>query len=971
MSNKDSNAIKIIAIGFAVVLALTAFVTFSSYLYSNNKTILINIGNNIAGVYNGKASIIGNLNPNQNLYVLVTLKYNNEAQLNQFLSLVQNPHSRYYHDYLTKQQFVNEYSPNQVQYDTVVSYFASQGIRTTTFPDRVTIQLYGSVAQYESAFHTTISVLKLNKETFYAPTSQVYLPNYIAPLVVGIAGLNTQFRAHFNLHVGSLFTGSGSSQDLYGSDLQVPYQLNQLYKKGYPTTETVATILWGGVDSSGNQVGAFDPSDISSYFQQTLPAGEPKPTIMGYPIDGAAAPGSSSLNDQTQANYESSLDLEMVGSTAPGVTAIEVYGPGNTSGGSMGELDDAFAYILSPPSNASASIRNALSNVVAISNSWGGGDANDSTWQSLEQQAAARGITILVSSGDGGNANGNTSPSFPATVGFNTYGSLAVGGTQAILTGSPSSDGTGTTGFQTQTVWYNSPNPGAGSQGGDSVMFAEPSWQKASADANSQITANPTNGVVGRGTPDISAIGANMEMEVGGQMQPIWGTSVASPLAAGVVATMDYYMGKNLGFMDPLVYQLGQAEVNGTYKNAPPFYFVSNGSNGAFSARNGYSLAVGWGSINAYNFVQAAEGISSTPPASTPTNYTITFHGTGLPSGISYSVTLGGTTKTSSGGQIVFTEPNGSYPYTVTPPSGYTATPSSGTANVNGMANDITITFTKTSSPLPQTYAVTFIASGLPSNQSFSVTLNGATQASAQGQVSFTEPNGTYQYTVTSPSGYNATPSSGTITVNGQAVSTTINFTQTSTPSPSPSPSPSPTSPGVYSQVNATSANIQYYGLPGSEEFKVNTTVTVNYVVLLLEGTGTIQFSIGTTLNGTDVVGMTNVNVNSANSGTYVMVTFTGVTLKGGTNYYLNVYDPNYTGVQWGYTSSPSISQGAVQDYYYTSSGLMHDNQFPDIYAIGYISNANAAVITMHISMNPVTMNLPIHVQKLAIVKNF
>ncbi|MGC8725115.1 MAG: PKD domain-containing protein [Thermoplasmata archaeon] len=239
------------------------------------------------------------------------------------------------------------------------------------------------------------------------------------------------------------------------------------------------------------------------------------------------------------------------------------------------------------------------------------------------------------------------------------------------------------------------------------------------------------------------------------------------------------------------------------------------------------------------------------------------------------------------------------------------------------------------------TYSVTFKSNGLPSNQSFSVTFNGTTQSSSNGQVSFTEPNGTYQYTVTSPSGYNATPSSGTITVNGQAVSTAINFTQTSTPSPSPSP----TSPGVYSQVNATSANIQYYGLPGSERFQVNSTVTVNYIVLLLEGSGTITFSIGTGYNRTDVVSTTNVNVNSPNSGTYVMVTFTGVTLKGGTSYYLNVHDPKKTGVQWGYTTSPSVSQGALEDYYFTSNGLTHDNQFPDIYAIGYSGSSSQALV--------------------------
>ncbi len=865
-SNSRSRLVKFVAIGFAVVLALTALVTFSSYMYTRNNTTIMNIADNIAGVYSGSAARIGPLNSNQHLNVLITLGYRNDQQLQSFLSALQNPQSPLYHKYLTAQQFTNDYSPSASAYNTIVNYFSSQGFQITTYNDRVTIALDGTVSQYDSTFHTSIYNMRstTGRSEFYAPISQVYLPSSFAGEVVGIAGLSNQYRAHFNLNIGPQFTGSGSSEVLYGSDLQVPYQVSQLYQKGYPTSETIATILWGGVDASGNQVGAFVPSDISTYFQQTLPAGEPTPTIIGYPIQGAAPPGSSAANDNTQSNYESTLDLEMVGSMAPGATVVEVYGPGSSNGGTNSELDTALADILSPPTGAPS----ALNNVVAISNSWGGSDSTDSSWQASEQQAAARGITVLASSGDGGNT-GSGSPSFPATVGFNTYGTLAVGGTTTVLSGSPSSDGTGTTGFQTQSVWYNTPQSGDGSQGGVSSVFAEPSWQSGSADANGVITAQGS----GRGTPDIAAVGANMNIYItaGGSsgMQELWGTSVASPLAAGVVAVMDSYMGSNLGFMDPLVYKLGQAEVNGQYAGAPPFYFVANGSNGMFSGANGYSLAVGWGSINAYYFVEAASGTTSPPPAAT-------------------------------------------------------------------------------------TYAVQFVESGLPSGTSFSVTLNGAT-SSGSGTVSFSEVNGSYSFSVGSVSGYTASPSSGTVVVSGSAVSESITFTTNSSPPPAAS---------VYSEVNASSSNTQFYTLPGAEEFTVANSVTVNYVVLLLEGSGTIQFSIGNSFQGTGVVGLTNINVNS-NSGTYYLVSFPSVTLNGGSNYYLNVYDPNFTGVQWGYTttSSASVNIGAVQDYWYGVNGnLHHDNSYPDIYTVGYSTTAGASIVhgsSMHTIIGGSVYHIP------------
>ncbi len=1124
-------------------------------------THLVMLPNSIGGVISsGNAMKIKPLNPNEKLYVLVTLPYRNSEQLQNFLAELQNPKSPYYHKYLTQQEFINEYSPSITTYNLLVNYFESYGLQVSTYNDRVSISLYGSVAQYESLFHTSLFDLKSGTSQFYAPVSSLYLPSYLVTNVINVVGLSDQYRAHFDLNIKPDFTGSGSSQILYGSDLQVPYQLNLLYQKGYPTNLTVATILWGGVDSNGNQVGAFVPSDISSYFSQTLPSNEPQPTIIGYPIQGAAAPGPSAANDSTQANYESTLDLEMVGSMAPGATVVEVYGPGSTNGGSESELDAAFADILSPPSGAPS----ALNNVVAISNSWGGGDTNDSTWNSYEQEAAARGITVLASSGDDGNT-GNATPSFPATVGFNTYGSLAVGGTQAILTGTASQNGTGTTGFQNQSVWYNTPQSGDGSQGGVSSVFAEPSWQISSSQANSVITAQGS----GRGTPDIAAVGANMYIWITTSgtagWQELWGTSVASPLAAGEIAVMDHYKGSNYGFIDPLVYQLGQAEVNGSYASAKPFYFVSNGSNGMFSAQNGYSLAVGWGSINAYNFVLASGGTAAT-------TYTVTFTESGLASGTSWSVTLNGTTSSSSTSTISFSEPDGSYSYSIGSVSGYTASPSSGTITVNGANVNQAITFTKStttstsaiysqvnatsaniqtytlpeaeeftvgtsgsvsvnyvvlylsgsgsvefsigtglwgsnilanttvsvtssklwynvsfnavtmkggtdyylnvyqasgnvqwgytsssstsvsknavtdywysgstltsdssypdiytvgyyssSSTTPAKYTVTFTESGLASGTSWSATLNGATSSSSTSTISFSEPDGSYSYSIGSVSGYTASPSSGTITVNGANVNQAITFSEvkytvtftesglasgtswsatlngaTSSSSTSTisfsepdgsysysigsvsgytvSPSSgtitvnganvnqaitftqsttSSSTSAIYSQVNATSANIQTYILPEAEEFTVGTSgsVSVNYVVLYLSGSGSVEFSIGTGLWGSNILANTTVSVTSSQS--WYNVSFNAVTMNGGTDYYLNVYQASGN-VQWGYTSSSStsVSNNAVADYWYSGSTLTSDSAYPDIYTIGYSSN-NIAV-SHSVSVGPV-----------------
>ncbi|MCL4421424.1 MAG: hypothetical protein M1477_07025, partial [Candidatus Thermoplasmatota archaeon] len=59
--------------------------------------------------------------------------------------------------------------------------------------------------------------------------------------------------------------------------------------------------------------------------------------------------------------------------------------------------------------------------------------------------------------------------------------------------------------------------------------------------------------------------------------------------------------------------------------------------------------------------------------------------------------------------------------------------------------------------------------------------------------------------------------------------------------------------------------------------------------------------------------------------------------LSGGTDYYLNVVEPSgNTNVQWGYTTSPSVDNNALQDYWYSGTSLQNDNSYPDIFTIGY-----------------------------------
>ena len=166
-----------------------------------------------------------------------------------------------------------------------------------------------------------------------------------------------------------------------------------------------------------------------------------------------------------------------------------------------------------------------------------------------------------------------------------------------------------------------------------------------------------------------------------------------------------------------------------------------------------------------------------------PSTYEVTFTESGLPSGASWSVTLNGTTASSTSPEITFTEQNGTYAYTVGSITGYTTTPLSGSVRVAGAAVTQAVTFAALP---PGQYSVTFTESRLPSGTTWSVTLSGATQSGTGSSITFTEPNGTHEFTVGAVVGYTSSPSSGTVTVSGASPSPgSVSFTSTSVSSSS------------------------------------------------------------------------------------------------------------------------------------------------------------------------------------------
>ncbi len=82
----------------------------------------------------------------------------------------------------------------------------------------------------------------------------------------------------------------------------------------------------------------------------------------------------------------------------------------------------------------------------------------------------------------------------------------------------------------------------------------------------------------------------------------------------------------------------------------------------------------------------------------------------------------------------------------------------------------------------PPDGSVTFVANNLPSGSAWTLDFGGTDHSTTSTIIGLSEPYGTYQYTITPPADYSASPSFGSVTVGSAAQTIDISFTQNSPP---------------------------------------------------------------------------------------------------------------------------------------------------------------------------------------------
>jgi tripeptidyl-peptidase-1 len=147
------------------------------------------------------------------------------------------------------------------------------------------------------------------------------------------------------------------------------------------------------------------------------------------------------------------------------------------------------------------------------------------------------------------------------------------------------------------------------SGGGFSEYVNQPDYQKNSATYYFAHNSPPSGyNANGRGYPDISYVGVNYEVVIGGEINYVCGTSCTSPMFAGFITLVNSARAatnlSSIGFINPLLYSVGYNNTIGIANeyNAT-FNDVTSGTNNCCSSSNpatavccatGFTAVKGW-----------------------------------------------------------------------------------------------------------------------------------------------------------------------------------------------------------------------------------------------------------------------------------------------------------------------------------------------------------------------------------------
>src|SRR5262245_39243923 len=472
-------------------------------------------------------------------------------------------HAPGYRRWITPEEFGDRFGVGVADYEAAVRWLRRRGFTGIhTWPGRLAIAFQGTAGRVANAFKTPMRAYRWRGALRMAPERTPVLPAFGSspPALLGLDGF---VRVQPGVRVGM-------SDRLGPADVYVAHGVGQVHADGFTGQGVTIAVL---------AVSDFATSDVALFRSSFGVA--PGTVVKRF---AGANPGTGDL----LALGEVLLDTEWSGAIAPGATLVaEIAASANAASFGAAALDAVNGDVADVVSVSFGICEPIATSVVAqqVGN--------------LTRQAAAQGMSILVSSGDDGVAdcrreNGSLAPA------VNVFAAspyvTAVGGTQL----DPGFDAAGdATGYGRERVWNDTAAPGGGAGGGgQSVFFGKPSYQI--------LPGIPADGA--RDVPDVAFAASpghpGFALVGGGIVLPfgVGGTSASAPVWAGMAALLVQKRGGRLGLLNGELYELGAEQALGHY--APVFHDVTAGDIGlpgvpGPAAGPGYDLATGWGSFDA------------------------------------------------------------------------------------------------------------------------------------------------------------------------------------------------------------------------------------------------------------------------------------------------------------------------------------------------------------------------------------
>jgi pseudomonalisin len=524
--------------------------------------------------------------------------------LDELIAAQHNPASAGYQKWLTPDEFADQFGVSQNDVDQISAWLTSHGFSVDEVPTgRRTIVFSGTAGMVQAAFHTEIRKYQVNGELHYANASDPQIPEALAGVVGGTVTLHDFRRQSMRtMKLAAPDFTNGGSYYLAPADFATIYNLAPLYSGGFDGTGKSIAI------AGRTNINMSDVQTFRNYFG--LPVNNPQIIVNG------TNPGINSDED------EAVLDVEWSGAVAKGATINFVV---SASTYASDGVDLSAQYIVS----------NNLAPV--MSTSYGNCEASMGTtelafYKNLWQQAAAEGISTMVSAGDSGAAGCDQGGEASAVAGnavnglCSTIYNVCVGGTQFADTSSYSAYWLSSSNAMTkgsalsyipEIAWNQSGSVSGGSGlwatgGGASAIYAKPSWQSG--------PGVPADGK--RDVPDVSLAASSHDgflIYENGSLYVIGGTSASSPAFAGIMAIVNQKTGSAQGNPNPTLYALAALQAKGT--SHPYFHDVTSGSNSVpglagYVAGTGYDLTTGLGTVNASNLVNYwGDAVITVPPS--------------------------------------------------------------------------------------------------------------------------------------------------------------------------------------------------------------------------------------------------------------------------------------------------------------------------------------------------------------------